>query len=96
MRNSSRSSLRGNENAAASYRCALVLALADGRELTAEGVCRGFIHPVPRGTGGFGYDPHFYLPDGKAMAELSLAEKHAVSHRGAALREMKELVAGIL
>ena len=80
----------------ARYAGVLVLALADGRELTAEGVCRGFIRPVPRGTGGFGYDPHFYLPDGKAMAELSLAEKHAVSHRGAALREMKELVAGIL
>ena len=88
--------VRGEENAAAAYRCALVLSLADGRELTAEGVCRGFIRPVPRGTGGFGYDPYFYLPDGKAMAELSLAEKHAVSHRGAALREMKELLAGIL
>ena len=87
---------RGEENAAASYRCALVLALADGRELTAEGVCRGFIRPMPRGTGGFGYDPYFYLPRGKAMAELTLAEKHAVSHRGAALREMKELLAGIL
>ena len=86
----------GREDSPAAYRCALVLSLADGRELTAEGVCRGFIRPMPRGTGGFGYDPYFYLPRGKAMAELTLAEKHAVSHRGAALREMKELLAGIL
>ena len=82
------------ENAAAAYHCALVLAFADGRELTAEGVCRGFIRPEARGTGGFGYDPYFYLENGKTMAELSLAEKHAVSHRGAALRRMKELLAG--
>ena len=87
---------RGAENAAAAYHCALALAFEDGRELTTEGVCAGAIRPQARGTGGFGYDPYFYLESGKSMAELSLAEKHAVSHRGAALRQMKELLAEIL
>lgn len=86
----------GDENAAAAYHCALVLALEDGRELTAEGACAGRMRPEARGTGGFGYDPYFYLENGKAMAELSLAEKHAVSHRGAALRRMKALLAQML
>lgn len=78
------------ENAAAAYHCALVLALPDGRELAAEGACTGFIRPAARGTGGFGYDPYFYRMDGRTMAELSREEKHAISHRGAALQIMKE------
>lgn len=82
----------GTENAAAAYHCALVLALADGRELAAEGTCTGFIRPEARGTGGFGYDPHFYCADGRSMAELSRTEKHEISHRGAALKMMKKLL----
>ena len=82
----------GTENAAAAYHCALVLALEDGRELTAEGTCTGFIRPEARGTEGFGYDPHFYRADGRSMAELSREEKHAISHRGAALDMMKKLL----
>ena len=82
--------VRGEENACAAYHCALVLALDDGRELSAEGTCRGFIRPAARGTEGFGYDPHFYRADGRSMAELSRAEKHAISHRGAALEIMKK------
>ncbi|WP_313994348.1 RdgB/HAM1 family non-canonical purine NTP pyrophosphatase [uncultured Selenomonas sp.] len=81
---------RGMDHAPAAYHCALVLALEDGSELTAEGTCRGTIRPAARGSGGFGYDPHFYLADGRAMAELTREEKHEISHRGAALKIMKE------
>ena len=87
---------RGTENAAASYHCALVLVLEDGRELTAEGVCSGWIRPEARGTEGFGYDPYFYCADGRTMAELTRAEKHAISHRGAALKKMKAALAALL
>lgn len=79
----------GEENAAAAYHCALVLALEDGHELTAEGTCSGYIRPEARGTGGFGYDPYFYLSDGRSMAELTCEEKHEISHRGTALKRMK-------
>ena len=82
----------GTENAAAAYHCALVLVFEDGRELGAEGTCTGFIRPEARGTGGFGYDPHFYRADGRTMAELSRAEKHEISHRGAALDMMKKML----
>ena len=70
----------------ARYRCALVAA-RDGQALhTAEGTVEGMILEAPRGTGGFGYDPLFYLPDlGKTMAELDLETKLTLSHRGRAL-----------
>ncbi len=52
---------------------------------TVEGTCEGIIAPAPRGENGFGYDPIFLLPHrGQTMAELTSAEKHAVSHRGRA------------
>lgn len=58
-----------------------------------EGFCEGIILKEPRGTGGFGYDPLFYLPTlGKTMAELSKTEKNEVSHRGKALRAMLPLL----
>ena len=66
--------------------------LEDGRELGAEGTCRGCIRPEARGTEGFGYDPYFYRADGRTMAELSREEKHQISHRGAALDMMKKLL----
>ena len=71
------------------YRCVAVLAFPDGGEITAEGSCEGEIALEPRGTGGFGYDPVFLLPDGRMMAELSPREKDALSHRGRALRKMR-------
>lgn len=80
----------GREDSPAAYRCALALADTDGRLLTAAGACRGTVRTTPRGTGGFGYDPYFYLSDDKTMAELTLSEKDAVSHRGAALRVMAQ------
>ncbi len=70
----------------ARYVCAAVVALPDGREESAEGTCEGEIALAARGEGGFGYDPVFRQPDGRTMAELTPAEKDAVSHRGQALR----------
>ncbi|MGO9316359.1 MAG: RdgB/HAM1 family non-canonical purine NTP pyrophosphatase [Terracidiphilus sp.] len=73
----------------ARYRCVLVAA-RDGEALhTAEGAVEGLILEAPRGTGGFGYDPLFYLPAlGLTMAELDLETKHTLSHRGRAIEAL--------
>lgn len=73
----------------ARYRCLAVLVTPDGGELVGEGVCEGRIGVIPRGTGGFGYDPWF-VPEGetRTMAELTAQEKDAISHRGKALRHL--------
>jgi len=70
----------------ARYRCVLVAA-RDGMALyTADGAVEGIILDAPRGTGGFGYDPLFYLPAlDRTMAELDLETKHTLSHRGRAI-----------
>ncbi|WP_405760386.1 RdgB/HAM1 family non-canonical purine NTP pyrophosphatase [Anaerovibrio slackiae] len=81
----------GRESSPAAYQCALTFMDAEGRVLTAKGFCRGEIHLQARGENGFGYDPYFYVGD-VTMAEMSLAEKQAISHRGAALREMAVLL----
>lgn len=65
----------------------------NGSYLEAEGTVEGFILKDPRGTGGFGYDPYFWLPEyGKSMAELTVDEKNAVSHRGRALRKLLDQI----
>jgi XTP/dITP diphosphohydrolase len=64
-----------------------------GTEFVVEGRCTGRLAEVPRGSGGFGYDPAFLPDDGPAgltMAELSPAQKDAISHRGRAARELLE------
>lgn len=67
---------------------------SSGTELAAEGTVEGWITSEPAGGGGFGYDPLFYLPDfEKTMAELTLSEKQAISHRGAALRILTDKLA---
>ncbi len=77
----------------ARYRCVLVAA-RDGVALhTAEGAVEGLILDSPRGTGGFGYDPLFYLPElDRTMAELDLETKHTLSHRGRAIAAMLPLL----
>jgi XTP/dITP diphosphohydrolase len=63
----------------------------DGDTRTFTGVCDGTLAADARGSGGFGYDPAFLpadVPDGRTMAELSDAEKDAISHRGRAAREL--------
>lgn len=75
------------EHRSAQFVSSIVCAFPDGHILSAEGVCRGEILRSPRGTGGFGYDPVFLVEGtGKSMAELTLEEKNALSHRGQALR----------
>jgi XTP/dITP diphosphohydrolase len=77
----------------ARYRCVVLLAHPDGSEIQAEGVCEGTLIAKPRGSRGFGYDPIF-VPAGwdQTMAELSDEEKDRISHRGRALRTLRELV----
>jgi XTP/dITP diphosphohydrolase len=61
-----------------------------------EGAVEGFIGRVQKGSGRFGYDPVFYLPTGESLAELDLAAKNAISHRGRAVGRMTELIRHIL
>ena len=74
------------ERRTARYRCVLVVA-CDGEALyTAEGAVEGMILEAPRGRGGFGYDPLFYLPGlNHTMAEIDLETKNTLSHRGRAI-----------
>lgn len=73
----------------ARYHCALVAAREGEVVQVADGTVEGTILDAPRGTGGFGYDPLFYLPElGKTMAEIDLETKLSLSHRGRALREL--------
>ena len=76
---------------ALAYVCALAFVAPDGTEHLVEGRCTGTLAAAPRGTGGFGYDPAF-IPDdredGRTMAELSPADKDAISHRGRAARAL--------
>lgn len=78
------------------YVCALVLVEPEGgEELVAEARCHGRLTHAPRGDGGFGYDPAVVpddYDDGRTMAELSPAEKDAISHRGRAARELLALI----
>ena len=81
----------------ARFRCVCVACLPDGRELAAEGVLEGRITTAPRGANGFGYDPLFEVEDtGRTMAELSEAEKNAVSHRARAVRALAARLATAL
>ncbi len=81
----------------ARYRCALVFVDGplDPAPLEAQGVWEGFILDAPRGSGGFGYDPYFWLPELAATAaELAPDDKNRRSHRGQALRALREQLAG--
>ena len=81
------------ESRRARYRCALAFVSGplDGNPVTAEGVWEGELLDSPRGSAGFGYDPYFWLPDmSLTAAELEPAEKNGRSHRGAALRLLRE------
>jgi XTP/dITP diphosphohydrolase len=80
--------LVGVANRAARFRTVALLRMPNGQEIVAEGVCEGLISDTERGERGFGYDSVF-LPrasSGRTFAEMSIAEKHAISHRGNAFR----------
>jgi XTP/dITP diphosphohydrolase len=73
----------------ARFVCVMALVFPDGKEFLEKGECFGMINTEPSGGKGFGYDPIFYLPEKKyTMAEISMTEKNAISHRGIALRAM--------
>ncbi len=74
------------------YVCALAAVWPDGHELVTQARCQGHLDHRPRGDGGFGYDPAFVpvdYDDGRTMAELTPAEKDAISHRGRAARQLR-------
>lgn len=86
-----------DEKRTARFVCVIAAVLPDGGVLTARGTVEGIIGTEERGQGGFGYDPIFYLPEyGCSTAELSMEQKNEISHRGKALREMKEKLRGAL
>ena len=83
--------LAAHADKSAYYYCVLVYVrhADDPQPVIADGVWAGEISEVARGAGGFGYDPHFWLPElGKAVGELSPLEKNLNSHRGQALRAL--------
>jgi XTP/dITP diphosphohydrolase len=87
--------LKQTNNRGAYYECVLVLVRGpgDAQPLVARAQWHGEIAWAPRGGGGFGYDPLFWLPElGKTAAELGPEEKNRISHRGQALAKLLELI----
>lgn len=81
--------LKGQTNRNASFKCVISIAVPTGAALTYEGECKGVITEKPVGDNGFGYDPLFYYPEfDKTFAQMTIAEKGQVSHRGKALQEI--------
>lgn len=77
----------------AAFVCAMALVFPDGRVIEVEGRCPGVIADGPKGAGGFGYDPVFFVPEaGKTFAELSAAEKNRISHRAIATGKLKAAI----
>jgi len=88
--------LAGQSDRSAFYYCALVLVRSpdDPQPVIADGLWYGEIVAEPRGAGGFGYDPHFLLTElGRTAAELDPAAKNCLSHRGQAIRALRERLA---
>lgn len=80
-----------DEKRTARFVCVIAAAFPDGEILTVRDTVEGRIGYEEKGENGFGYDPIFYLPEyGKSSAQLSPEEKNKISHRGKALRKMKE------
>lgn len=84
-------SMEGVENRNAKFVCAIAAAFPDGRTITVAGEFHGFIDYEMKGTGGFGYDVLFYLPEYKmTSAQIPPGLKNHISHRGKALVKLKE------
>ncbi len=85
------------EQRTARFMCAMVLYHPSGEWISAEGSCEGRIALEPAGDQGFGYDPVFFVPSlNRTMAQLSRDEKNAISHRGNALRTLRDMLPGFL
>jgi XTP/dITP diphosphohydrolase len=81
----------------ARFTCCLCLASRDKVLIETQGTLEGLITEEPAGTGGFGYDPVFFVPQlGKTVAQLGEDEKNAISHRGNAMRKLKPLLRNLL
>ena len=84
-----------DERRTAHYVCAAAAAWPDGRELVRTGTCDGVILREPRGSGGFGYDPLFYVAEeGQTFGQLPPERKNELSHRGRAVRALVQALAG--
>ena len=83
------------ERRGAQYVCAVALVDPDSqREATVQGTCDGLVLPAPQGSGGFGYDPLFFVPDqGATFGEIPPAIKNRISHRAGAVRAAMEVLA---
>lgn len=86
----------GSSDRSAEFVCEICCCFPDGRTMYARGACPGTIGFAPRGNGGFGYDPIFFVEGNKTFAELSDSQKDAMSHRGRALRELKQLLIAMM
>jgi XTP/dITP diphosphohydrolase len=87
--------LDGRTDRSARFRCVLAL-VGDGVQHTVDGRCEGRIALTGTGEGGFGYDPIF-LPDeapGRSMAQLNMAQKNAISHRGRSFSQLPDILPG--
>ena len=82
--------MENENNRTCRFICAIVLAKEGKIIKTFRGEVSGVLARIPCGSGGFGYDPIFVLPDGRHIAELSSDEKNAISHRNRALKAMSE------
>jgi len=81
--------MEGQKNRSAAFECVISIAVPTGPALTYEGRCEGELLESPQGENGFGYDPIFFFPAfGKSFAQVPMAEKSRVSHRGKALHEV--------
>jgi XTP/dITP diphosphohydrolase len=87
------------ESRTARFQCAIALAGPEGVLATTRGAVEGVIIDEARGTNGFGYDPHFFVPEhGMTTAEMAPEQKNRISHRGEALRAIRptiELLSGV-
>jgi XTP/dITP diphosphohydrolase len=82
--------MEGRDQRQAAFECVISIAVPEGPALTYQGRCEGQITHQPKGENGFGYDPvFFYPPHNKTFAEMTMAEKSKVSHRGRALQELQ-------
>ncbi len=81
----------------AQFTCVIAVVTPEGRELVAQGLCRGLITFRPLGSDGFGYDPVFlHEASGRTFAQLSSDEKNSISHRGHAVRNLREKLPSFL
>ena len=78
------------ENRSARFKCNICCIISEDDIIETEGKCEGFIAFAPSGSEGFGYDPVFLGPDSRCFAEISAEEKDKLSHRGDALRKLRD------